>query len=866
MRIAIFLIAIFLSCGLDARTAQDYLPADADLDPAIPAPESLLGWEVGDWHVGHDQLVAYMQALAQASPRVSVKVIGHTHEQRPLLQLVITSESNQQQLEVLREAHLEGSGPLVVWLGYSVHGDEPSGSNASLLAAYYLAASRSAFVSELLDGAIVLIDPSVNPDGLNRFASWANTNAGQVPVADPVTRQHVQDWPEGRTNHYWFDLNRDWLPLVHPESRARVAEYHRWLPHVLTDHHEQDSHPGFFFQPGVPSRQHPLTPAANLELTRALAVFHGEAMDRAGQPYFSEDAYDDFYFGKGSTYPDINGSIGILFEQRAILGQELSTGNGVETFRMAIANHLRTSLSTLRGSWALRDRLKAYQSGFHETMLERAADRPFEAWVVGDDGDPARATAFLELLDLHQIDYQPLGEGVRGGGREFLPGHAWVLPARQRQFGLLEAMMEQRREFRDSTFYDVSAWTLPLAFNLPFATLDRLPRQVGGFASPGATLPDAAAPAWAVPWNQLEAAALLQRLLDAGVRVRTAMRPFSISNGAGVLALPAGTLVIQSGTQAEPVRQRAVQLLAEAAGDGLAVHSLHTTMTAAGPDIGSRHFRLIEPVRPLLVGGEGLSAYGVGEQWHLLDKRLGIATPIVDPRRLGQVDLDGYSHLLLADGDLAPLDEALLPEIARWVRRGGILVAVGGAATWAESLCFADDPALCVAANGGAVSPPPEPSAAPPRPRAYSDFEKDEAEQVIGGAIVAGLLDQSHPLAFGFAGPELPLFRRGTVELAPSLNAYSTPVRYAEEPLLAGFIGPGRLEAMRGAPAVIAEKRGLGLVVRFANTPLFRGFWRGTERLFINALYFGQAVEATELPELAPPPAETLHRQDRNPD
>ena len=863
MRIASFLIAILLSCGLEARSAQDYLPADADLDPAIPPPESLLGWEVGDWHVSHDKLVAYMQALAAASPRVSIKVIGQTHEQRPLLQLTITSAPNHGRLDALREAHLDGDGPLVVWLGYSVHGDEPSGSNASLLAAYYLAASRSEFVTELLDGAVVLIDPSINPDGLDRFASWVNSNAGRVPVADPINRQHVQDWPEGRTNHYWFDLNRDWLPLVHPESRARVAEYHRWLPHVLTDHHEQDSHPGFFFQPGVPSRQNPLTPAANLELTRALAVFHAEALDRAGQPYFSEDAYDDFYFGKGSTYPDINGSIGILFEQRAILGQELSTGNGVETFRTAIANQLRMSLSTLRGSWALRDRLKAYQAGFHEAMLERAEDRGFEAWVVGDDGDPARAAAFLEILKLHRIDYLPLGETVRSGGREFVPGQAWLLPARQRQFGLLEALMERRREFADNTFYDVSAWTLPLAFNLPYATLDRLPRQAGSLASPGTQPPDAAAPAWAVPWNQLAAAPLLQQLLDAGVRVRTAMRPFSIGTAAGMLALPAGTLVIQAGIQPQDVREQAVLTLSEAAAAGTTVHSLTTTLTPAGPDIGSRHFRVIEPIRPLLVGGQGLSAYGVGEQWHLLDKHLGIATPIVEPRRLGDANLSAYTHLLLASGDLNTLDDIVRAKIVPWVRQGGTLVTIGRAATWAESLCFEEDPALCGPSEAGGTSPTPEASQGQPRPRAYADFEKDQAELVIGGAIVSALLDLSHPLAFGYTRPELPLFRRGTVELLPSDNPYSTPVRYADEPLLAGYIGPERLKTMPGGPAVVAEKQGQGLVVRFANRPLFRGFWRGTERLYINALYFGQAVEPTELPELTPPPQETLHREDR---
>ena len=336
MKIFTILALFLLSNSLWATSTSDYLPADADPDPSIPTPESVLGWEVGDWHVSHDKLVQYMHTLASASPRVSLKVIGQTHEERPLLQIAITSESNQDNLETLRKAHLDGGGPLVVWLGYSVHGNEPSGSNAALLAAYYLAASRSDYVKELLDGTVVLVDPSINPDGLNRFASWANSNAGLHPVADPAHRQHVENWPGARTNHYWFDLNRDWLPLVHPESRARIVEYHRWLPHVLTDHHEQGRLPGFFFQPGAPSRQNPLTPQANLDLTRALARFHARAMDEAGQPFFTEEAYDDFYFGKGSTYPDINGSIGILFEQKAIRGQELETSNGVETFRGAV--------------------------------------------------------------------------------------------------------------------------------------------------------------------------------------------------------------------------------------------------------------------------------------------------------------------------------------------------------------------------------------------------------------------------------------------------------------------------------------------------------------------------------------------------
>jgi hypothetical protein len=847
MKILASLALLLLVSDLSARSAQDFLPADADPDPAIPTPESVLGWEVGDWHVSHDKLVQYMQTLAASSPRVSIKVIGQTYEQRPLLQLAITSVENQEKLETLRTEHLAGRGPLVIWLGYSVHGNEASGSNASMLTAYYLASSRSAFVNELLDGGVVLIDPSINPDGLNRFASWANSNAGRNPVADPITRQHAENWPGGRTNHYWFDLNRDWLPLVHPSSRARISEYHKWLPHVLTDHHEQTGYPGFFFQPGVPTRQNPLTPLENLELTRALAAFHSAALDQVGQPHFTEDAYDDFYYGKGSTYPDINGSIGILFEQKAIRGQALDTSNGTETFRMAIANQLRVSLSTLNGSWAIRDRLQAYQAGFHDGMLERARDQSFAGWVIGDDGDPARAQALLEMLSLHQVEYRALAETIRAEGYEFTRGHAWIVPARQRQFGLIEAMMEQRTRFEDDTFYDVSAWTLPLAYNLPFARISRIPDSEENIQSSNGLTPDKSARAWVIPWNQLEAPAVLQTLLTDGVRVRTATRAFSAQTGSGLKSLRPGALMIQAGVQDPEVLEKTIATLGKAALAGLDIYSLNSSLTTSGPDLGAKHFKPLRPVSPLILGGKGASSYGVGEQWFLLDQRLGLPAPISEITNFEKVDLANYTHLLMADGNYDGLNNGHKERIVRWIEAGGILVAVGQASTWAEGLCFEADEEACDITE-------PVIDSEPFNPRAYSDFADDKAKLVIGGAIVDSVIDLSHPIAFGYQRTGLALFRRGTVELEPANDPYSTPVRYTADPLMAGFIGDERLAAMKNQPAVIADKRADGLMVRFANTPLFRGFWRGTEKLFINALYFGQVVESTKLPEFMPAP------------
>ncbi|NND44886.1 MAG: peptidase M14 [Xanthomonadales bacterium] len=847
MRALFLFLALTLATPAAAMPAADYLPADADLDPSIPTPESVLGWEVGEWRVSHDQLVKYMETLASASDRVAIRTIGHTHEQRPILQLVFTQPDNHGRLEELRQQHLravngDGSGPLVVWLGHSIHGNEASGSNGALLSAYYLAASRSAFVEELLQDSVILFDPSFNPDGLNRFASWSNSNRSHNPVADPDHRINHEDWPGARTNHYWFDLNRDWLPLVHPESRARVAEFQRWLPHVLTDQHER-GRDGYFFQPGIPSRQNPLTPPENLEMTRALAQYHAEAMDAAGEIYFTEDDYDDFYFGKGSTYPDINGGIGILFEQPSIDGPLLERDTGLMTFHESITNQLRTTLSTLRGAHAMRDQLIAYQQGFFESLGQRAANAGFAGWVIGDDGDPARAAEFLALLDQHGVTYRTLSRTQDIDGQTYTAGRAWVLPAKQRQFGVLQALMETQGDFEDETFYDVSAWTQPLAYNLPYARVERLPQTGSEAPSARRATPSRNANAWIIPWGQLEAAATLQSLLDAGALVRAATKPFTAHVDGGQREFSRGALVVAAGLQDENQLEAIHGVLSRAAGEGLDMAETHTSLTPSGPDLGALHFARVKAVKPLLLVGDGVNAYDAGEAWHHFDLRLGQAPVMVEMDRLARVSLDDYTHLVMVDGSYSALATEQKERVAAWVKDGGILIATGRASDWVESLCFENKADGC---DSPETEPPNEQE---PKDRPYAQFQDDRAQRVIGGAIVAGRLDLTHPLAYGYRRPDLPLFRRGTTLLEASRNAYATPVRYTQEPLLAGFIGDTRQDEIRGAAAVIAERQGEGLVIRFANNPLFRGFWRGTERLFNNAVYFGQLIDATKLPD-----------------
>jgi len=309
-----FLLSIALLFGISAGaqvTLDYYLPKGIKYDSKIPTPKSVLGTEVGEWHVRHDQLVNYMYAVAEASDRVTISEYARTYEGRPLLMLTITSPENHNNIEELKREHVQltdasSSGnlditnmPAVITLSYSVHGNEPSGSNSSLLTVYHLAAAQGKEIEDVLKNTIILVDPSINPDGLSRFAQWANQHKSlNNLVTDPASREYNEVWPGGRTNHYWFDLNRDWLLVQHPESKGRIAKFHEWKPNILTDHHEMGTNSTFFFQPGIPSRTHPLTPERNQRLTASIAEYHAEELDKIQSLYYSKESFDDFYYEK----------------------------------------------------------------------------------------------------------------------------------------------------------------------------------------------------------------------------------------------------------------------------------------------------------------------------------------------------------------------------------------------------------------------------------------------------------------------------------------------------------------------------------------------------------------------------------------
>jgi len=847
-----------------------YLPTGTVYNARVPTPEQFFGWQVGDWHIRSELNVAYLRAVAAAAPdRVKFEIIGYTHERKPLVVLTITAPENHKNLDKIRAEHLAlldpaknaaldlAKMPVVVDLGYSIHGNECSGVNAMPLVVYYLAAAQGPKVEALLRESVVLIEAQRNPDGGDRAAQWFNSNRSlNAPSADPADREHKELWPGGRFNHYLFDPNRDWLPLVHPEAQARAALFHQWRPNLLTDHHEMGTNSTFFFQPGVESRNNPNSPAKVFELNHKVAAYHQRALDAKGILYYSEQGFDDFYPGKGSTYPDLHGTIGILFEQASARGHAQESDNGVLTFAYAIRNQVLSSFSSLEAAQALRLDLLGLQKEFTGQALELARQSPVKAYVFGDDGDPARAAAFLALLARHQIEVRPLQEVVTAGGHTFQPGAAWVVLTAQSQFRLLTEMFIKRTEFPDPVFYDVSSWTLPLAYNLPYAELDRAPATGALAGTPvfpaGKLVGGHSEYAYLFNWNGYYAPRALHRLQKAGLLVKGLTSPLEAVAADGTRAqFGYGAVLVPVGLQAGRRQEIAALIDTIVREDAVTVYGCGTGLTPAGVDFGSASFVVLGKPAVALITGDGVDPHDIGAAWHVLDQRVGLTPTLLDQAVMNRTDLGRYTAIVMADGPYDMLNEAAVANLKRWVREGGTLLVMGRAAEWAAkkeiaALEFAGKSAEPAVTTGGRVqaAAPEAVGGRPAARRAYGTGAEFEATKLVAGTIFAAAIDPTHPLGYGFSDDRLSLFRKNTIILKPAKSAYETPVVYTAQPLQSGFASRENIALIANSAAVVALPTGRGAVVAMPDDPNFRGFWYGGNRVFFNAIFYGRAIKA----------------------
>ncbi|WDE05599.1 hypothetical protein SG34_001245 [Thalassomonas viridans] len=843
---------LFFSLVLNIASAApltDYLGKGNNYLPGVPEPAAVLGFEVGDRQIRHDQLLNYFQRLGQSSSRVKLTPIGQTNQFRQQLLVTISSEENLANLDALLEKRSvrvlmadkkagknQSTGePLVVWLGYSVHGDEISGANAAMLAAYHYAASRDKEVTDMLAETIIVMEPSLNPDGMDRFVNWVTTFRGTAENSDSNHIEHHQGWPSGRTNHFWFDLNRDWLLLSQKETRNRLKYFHYYQPNVLGDYHEMGANSSYFFQPGIPTRTHPLTPKENTRLTQTLAGFHAKALDQEQRLYFSEENYDDFYYGKGSTYPDINGSIGILFEQASSRGMQQDTINGLLTFDFGIKNQLLTSLSTVEGAWKNKDKLIAYRTNFYRQGLKLAAKEKFSGYLLHEAKDKQRLVAFLHKLQQHQIEVYPLVEDYSHNGKQYRKEDTYYIPLEQPQYRVIQALFNQETNFRDNTFYDVSGWTMALAMNIEFRKVERTwgLELAKNTWQPSEVKPEAIqqnAYAYAFEWHHFLAPKMLNQLLAQGVKAKVATKAFTAAVNNKNRAFKPGTVVISAGQQ-QKANWR--ELVAEASQNNkIEVISFSTGFTPKGIDFGSNSLRPLSQVKVLLVGGVGVSQYEAGEIRYYLDEILDIPVSVVEKQRLGKIDLAGYSHLIFVDGNYSSLPEASVNKLTAWVKGGGTLFAQKRAAKWlaAKELLQADF-----------VSKKQLDQLFDTESLTYGDKEALAGRKRIAGAIFNTRLDTSHPLAYGYDRPELPVFRNSTLIMDRPNQPFVSVASYTEEPLLSGYTDRNLINRIANNTALVAHNLGKGRVIATTDNFVFRGYWYGSAKLLANSLFFAKA-------------------------
>tara|TARA_R110002049_G_scaffold82349_14_gene209615 strand:- start:402 stop:2921 length:2520 start_codon:yes stop_codon:yes gene_type:complete len=833
---SVLLLSSFLSFAQDYLVDLDYyLPGDVTYNKNIPTPKSVIGHEVGEWHVTHDKLSQYMIALAEASDRMTIENRGTTFEGRPLLLLTVSAPSNLNRIDEIQKNHLAlvennssslntSTMPIVVYQGFSIHGNEPSGSNAALAYAYYLAAAQGPKIDEILENTVILLDPSLNPDGLQRFAAWVNIHKSKNVNPDPYDREYDEVWPGGRTNHYWFDMNRDWLPVQLPESKARIETFHKWYPNILTDHHEMGTNSSFFFQPGIPSRTHPLTPQKNQDLTGEIGKIHAKALDKIGSFYYTEENFDDFYYGKGSTFPDVNGGIGILFEQASSRGHAQESDNGILTFPFTVRNQFTAAVSTIDAAVAMRMKILDYQRDFYNAARTEASKGG--AIVFGDEKDAMKAYHLAEILQKHKIKFHEIKENFTSNGKNYTKGHSYIIPKNQRQHRLINAMFEKRTTFTDSLFYDISAWTFPLAFNLDYdegVSITKAGNEVTVLEKPSVVAPSTSNYAYLMEWHEFYTPKALNMILQKGLRAKVGMTPFSLANR----NYDYGTIMIPVQGQKLSAQEMS-RFLSEVSMETNTTITPVSTGLTKGIDLGSGNFRAIETPKVALITGEGINPSDAGEIWHLFDQRYDIHITKLDTKNFGRVDISKYTDIILPASWGNALDKDDAEKIKEWVQAGGTLIGFRNAGSWLnrnELLKMEFKSKRDTVKN---VS--------------FEQRRDNFGAQVIGGAIFEAKLDRSHPIAFGYKNDHLPMFRNTTLFLEPAKDSYDNPIQYTSEPLLSGYISKPNLTQLKNTVPFKVGGLGRGQIIYFTDNTNFRAFWFGTNKLLMNAIFFGDEM------------------------
>jgi hypothetical protein len=876
LRLALsFALAVLLALPAPAQDV-DLTPERFAFSPAlpydatIPAPADFLGYELGEAFTVYADVLDYLAALDEASDRITMHGYGETYEGRPLHYLVITTAANHAQIETLQQNNqrladptslpaderdrLIAEQPVFTSISYNIHGNEASSTEAAMQVAYRLAAATDDATAELLDDTVIIMYPTVNPDGRDRYVYWYKSAKRNLVATNPDDLAHDAPWPNGRTNHYLFDLNRDWVWNVHPETEGLVEAYQEWLPQVHVDYHEQSYNDNYFTVPGTTPRNL-LLPDNHVAWEDTFGTANTRAFDRNQITYATRESFDFFYPSYGSSYPSTMGAIGMLTEQGGIgAGRAVETEDGYTLlFRQRIFDHYTTSLETIQAAARNRTQLLNY---FVNARSPANSKSPNRAYLLPEDDGHGYLYDVLATLRRHHVEVERATEAFEADAaldyrtgdrttRRFDAG-TYVVRTSQPRHVFINSIMQRRMAIEDSVMYDMSTWSAPLAYNLEAYSTTEMPAvqtepvndaptHTAGVLNPNAQY------AYAIDWNQRHAPKALAQLWAAGYRVRAVTDTF----GARGRTFPRGTLVVLLGRNREKQSDVRADMQRIAEETQVQIVGLNSGNTPTGIDLASDDSRPIQQPKTALLVDEPFSTYTTGQIWYLFDEETELPIARIRTSSLGQssssaygrygvADLNDYDVLVLPGsgwgGNLSnAFDSSSIEQLREWVRSGGTLVATESSAGF-----FTDGESGLTSAE--TVSAPDDSVTAPPYTR-YAAREDSSGLARIPGAAFSGMLDPTHPLAFGI-GEQVYSMKLSTDALEPHADLQVVG-HYPADPgevLVSGYASQENVQRLAGKVFAGVMPMGQGNVVFLVDNPHYRMFWRGPSRMMQNAV------------------------------
>ena len=577
-------------------------------------------------------------------------------------------------------------------------------------------------------------------------------------------------------------------------------------------------------------------------LNETFAKYFREDLEKIGSFYFTKEAFDGTYPGYGSSYPDLQGGLGLLFEQASSRGHKQKKATGDITFAFTIRNQYASSLATIRASVENKDLLYGYQQDFFQSALSNANRSGIRGYVFGDAKDPNKTKAFLDKLLIHKVKVYELNRRVVRNGKTFEPQSAFIVPTAQPQYRIIQSAFETYREYTDSVFYDASAWSLANFYHMDYESLNSLDGQGNEVINleelVKINLPAKNSYAYLIPWEDYNAMPLLQALLEREIVVLSAFKPFAITTDQGIKNFDYGTLLVPVSQQKSGTDELYIQLTELLEKHDVQAYAADGGYSTSGIDLGSRYFRPIQKPKPILLIGEGTRAYDAGEVWHLLDTRIGMPITKVRLNNFEDIRWKNYNTLVLVSGSYASLDSLDRMKIKQWVSQGNTIIAQRTGAKWLIEKGIVEE--KLVKKPDGQKK---EGGKTGERLR-YVDAPQHRGKKGVGGAIFEIDLDLTHPVAFGYSKRNVPVYRNSDVWIAPSKNPYATVAAYAANPHIDGFISEENLnQFLKKSASIVVSKIGEGRAVLFAENTNFRSSWYGTNKLFMNTLFLGNHIQ-----------------------